>query len=293
MALGAGTITRRDTAAFAACLVLSLTALALPARLREPVSGTIRSTVLRPVLVIEARTLTSAGYRRSMDQLRAERDSLALGAALQPALREENAQLRGLLGLAGRLRTGYIPAEVLHQAGVADALTLVLSAGRADGVEPMAPVITTRGLVGLVRSVDRHTAVAIAWTHPDFRASAAVAGGDVFGVVAARRGERTTGMMELHGVAYREQLRPGDLVVTSGLGGVFPRGIPVGTVQGVLSESAEWERTYLLKPAVDPAEAAHVLVLSRALVADTLTAAFRDTLPPAPDSARRPGAARR
>src|SRR5262245_42254308 len=120
MALGAGTITRGDTAAFAACLVLSLTALALPARLREPVSGTIRSTVLRPLLAVEAQSLTSAGYRRSIDKLRAERDSLALTAALQPALSEENAQLRGLLGLGGRIRTGYIPAEVLHQAGVGD-----------------------------------------------------------------------------------------------------------------------------------------------------------------------------
>jgi rod shape-determining protein MreC len=294
MALGTGTITRGDAAAFAACLVLSLTALALPAALREPVAGSIRSTILRPLLVVEARTLTSAGYRRSMDALRAERDSLALTAALQPALRDENARLRGLLGLAGRIRTGYVPAEVLHQAGVADVLTLVLSAGRAEGVEVLAPVITTNGLVGLVRSVDAHTALALAWTHPDFRASAMVAGGGVFGVVAARRGERATEMMELHGVAYRQQLRPGEIVVTSGLGGVFPRGIPIGTVQGVLSESAEWERTYLLEPAVHPAEATHVLVLARAHAADTLTAAFRDTLPPAADTAtRRAGPVRR
>ena len=293
MALGAGTIRRGDTAALAACLVLSLTALALPAALREPVAGAIRATVLRPLLIVEPRTITSAEYRRSMDALRAERDSLALTAALQPALREENARLRGLLGLAGRIRTGYVPAEVLHQAGVADVLTLVLSAGRAEGVEELAPVITTGGLVGLVHSVDRHTSVALAWTHPDFRASAMVAGGGVFGVVAARRGERATEMMELHGVAYRQQLRPGDLVVTSGLGGVFPRGIPIGTVQGVLSESAEWERTYLLEPAVHPAEAVHVLVLARSHAAESLTAVFRDTLPPAADSAKRAGPARR
>src|SRR5262245_55118582 len=127
MALGHGRITRGDMAAFAACLVLSLTALALPAALREPISGTIRSTVLRPLLAMEARTITSAGYRRSIDAMRAERDSLALTAELQPALRDENARLRGLLGLGGRLRTGYVPAEVLHQSGVADVLTLVLS----------------------------------------------------------------------------------------------------------------------------------------------------------------------
>jgi len=82
--------------------------------------------------------------------------------------------------------------------------------------------------------------------------------------------------MEFHGVAYRDQLRPGARVVTSGLGGVFPRGIPLGTVQGILSESAGWERTYVLRPAVHPAEASHVMILSRSRAADTLTA-FRDT----------------
>ena len=270
--------TRADTAVFAACLVLALVALALPDALRQPIAGALRRTVLFPVLTVERRSAESAQYRQRLTALRAERDSLALAAASLPELGAENARLRQLVGLGTRLGGGFVTAEVLHQAGVTDGLTLVLSAGAAEGVEQLAPVVAARGLVGMVRAVDAHTSVALAWTHPDFRASAMVDGGDVYGIVAARRESAAGEVMELRGVAYRDQLAPGTRVVTSGLGGVFPRGIPLGTVQGKLSESAGWERTYLLRPAVHPADASHVIILSPARVPDR-SSAFGDSSP--------------
>jgi rod shape-determining protein MreC len=278
MTFGPRSGSQADLAVLATCVVLSLTALALPVALRDAAAGGIRSTALRPLLAVEAAAMRSAELRRARDAIRAQRDSLSVAATLAPALEAENLRLRGLLGLGTRLRQGFVPAEVLHQAGVSDGLTLVLSAGREDGVEPLAPVISTHGLVGLVHSVDPRTAVALSWAHPDFRASAMVESTAVFGIVGPRRGARSGEAMELHGVAYRDQLPPGARVVTSGLGGVFPHGIPVGTVQGILSESAGWQRTYYLRPAVHPAEATHVLVLRRERAADTLTAAFRDPL---------------
>ncbi len=276
MALGDRSGTRLDTSLFLTCVLLSLIALALPEGLRAPFSSGLRRTVLFPLLTLERRSVRSAENRVQLDALRAERDSLALRAHLAPELLAENARLRGLLALGGRLGHGFVTAEVLHQAGVSDGLTLVLSAGAADGVQVLAPVVAPAGLVGMVRTVDRRTSVALAWSHPDFRASAVVAGARVFGIVAARRGEAAGEVMELRGVPYRDQLAPGTPVVTSGLGGVFPRGIPLGTVAGALSESAGWERTYLLRPAVHPAEASHVMVLSRGRTADTLSEAFTD-----------------
>jgi len=280
VALGADRYgTRADTAAFITCLVLSLTALALPEGLRAPIAGWLRETVLAPSLSLARATVRSAEYRASLDALRAQRDSLALAATFLPQLEAENARLRGLLELDRRLQSGFVNAEVLHQSGVSDGLTLVLSAGSAEGVPPLAPVLSPEGLIGVVHQVDRHTSVALAWTHPDFRVSAMVPGEQVYGIVAARRGAREGELMELRGVAYRDRLAPGTRVITSGLGGVFPRGVPIGTVQGVLSEAAGWERTYLLHPAVHPAEAAHVLILLPEHPAD-LTPAFPDTTQP-------------
>lgn len=266
--------TRADTAVFVVCLVLSLTALALPEGLREPIAGALRRTVLFPLLAVQHRAAESAEARQRYANLRAERDSLALAATFLPDLRAENERLRGILGLGARLGYGFVTAEILHQSGITDGLTLVLSAGREEGVAPLSPVVTAEGLVGMVRAVDAHASVALAWTHPDFRASAMVEGRRIYGIVAARRGEAAGELMELHGVPYRDLLATGTRVVTSGLGGVFPRGIPLGTVQGKLSESAGWERTYVLRSAVHPAEASHVMILSPSRSADTLTTAF-------------------
>jgi rod shape-determining protein MreC len=51
------------------------------------------------------------------------------------------------------------------------------------------------------------------------------------------------------------------VVLTSGLGGVFPRGIPIGTVVGLAGEAKGWERTYLVRPAIHPAALSHVMIL--------------------------------
>ncbi len=268
---------RADTIVFVACVVLSLTALALPEGVRAPVAGALRRTALLPLLELQQRAVLSAQARQSLTGLVAQRDSLALQAADLPVLAAENERLRGLLGLGSRLGSGFVTAEILHQSGVTDGLTLVLSAGRETGVQQLDPVVTAEGLLGIVHSVDPRSSIALAWSHPDFRASAMVADRQVFGIVAARHGERSGEVMELRGVRYRDVLEPGTRVVTSGLG-VFPRGIPVGTVERVLSESAGWERTYLLRPAVHPAQASHALILSLSQAPDVLTGMFTDSL---------------
>jgi cell shape-determining protein MreC len=71
--------------------------------------------------------------------------------------------------------------------------------------------------------------------------------------------------MELRGVPYRQQVPLGTMILTSGLGGILPRGIPVGTVvdtgaaDGVTG--TQWERTYLVLPTVPPGAVSHVMVL--------------------------------
>jgi cell shape-determining protein MreC len=63
-------------------------------------------------------------------------------------------------------------------------------------------------------------------------------------------------------VLYRQQVPAGTVIVTSGLGGVFPRGIPIGVVIGPAGEEKGWGRTYLVRPAIHPAELSHVMILT-------------------------------
>ena len=52
------------------------------------------------------------------------------------------------------------------------------------------------------------------------------------------------------------------MIVASGLGGVYPRGVPIGMVEGIEREQTGWERVYRLRPAASPSMVAHVLILT-------------------------------
>src|SRR5881409_3481373 len=264
MALGADRYASRgDTFAFLGCVLLSVAAMSLPERIRDPLARGLRQTVLAPFLALQQQTeLLSASLAR-YDAVVAQRDSAALAATFLPELRSENTRLRGLLGLAARLSTGYVSAEILHQPEPTNPLSFVVSAGKREGVRPLSAVVSPEGLVGLVASVDEHTSVVLSWAHPEFRASAIATDGSVVGIAAPHGADGpSVWLLELQGVLYRQQVPAGTVIVTSGLGGVFPRGIPIGAVIGPAGEAKGWGRTYLVRPAVHPAALSHVMILT-------------------------------
>jgi rod shape-determining protein MreC len=280
MALGADRYaTRGDTLVFLSSLALSLVAMSLPPAIRDPVASGLRRSVLWPFLQLQAQSEELRISRTRLVQVTAERDSAALAAAFLGELRAENARLRELLGLRARLGTRFVPAEVLHQATPTDLLTVVISAGRRQGVRQLAPVVAPQGLLGIVSVTDGSTSVVATWAHPEFRASGMASDGSVFGILSPHGAAGPGGwLLELDGVPYRQRVPFGTVILTSGLGGVLPRGIPVGTVIGVAGET-EWERTYLVRPAVPPGAVTHVMVLVES-DADDLRPAFL------PDSGR-------
>ena len=151
---------------------------------------------------------------------------------------------------------------MLPRRGVDDDFTLALNVGAEAGVQPFAPVVTADGLVGMIERVDRNVAFAITWAHPDFRVSAMSVDERAFGIVQPHLGSGVERLMlELRGVPFRAKLDSGAIVVSSGLGATYPRGIPVGVVIGEIATPERWARTYLLMPAVLPASIGPVLVL--------------------------------
>jgi rod shape-determining protein MreC len=266
--------TRRDTALFILCLGLSIVGLFSPSGWAYGIADTLRSTVLAPLVWLQARAEEGRTSRVRFRIVTAERDSAAYLAQFLPSLRAENERLRQLLRLSHRLATSYVPAEVLHQPHATDGRTLLLSIGSRQGVTPFNPVVAPEGLIGVVLSVSPRSSIAMSWAHPEFRVSAFTVGGNALGVVApSSEGRNGEGALELRGVPYRDSVPLGTLVLSSGLGGVFPKGIPVGTVIGTVREEAGWERVYRLRPAANPGSAAHVLVLVGSRTAD-LAGAF-------------------
>jgi rod shape-determining protein MreC len=218
----------------------------------------------------------------------AVRDSLALAASDVTALRVENDRLRALLGLGSRLQWGFIPAQALHQAErPGDVVTtLALAAGARAGVTRYSPVVAPDGIVGMVQTVDPTMSLAILYSHPDFRASAMTADGSVSGIVYPHLGSGGQRyLLELRNVLFRSSLKPGTPIVTSGLGGTFPRGIPIGTVLGEVKTTEGWSRTYLVRPEVNPAQVTSVMILLPQRGSQGVGNAWE--VPASPDSAAR------
>jgi rod shape-determining protein MreC len=269
---------RWDTLAFVACVGLALMARSLPEPAQEAVSSGVRRTLLAPFLLVEQEAgRLRAAYAQS-DAFLAERDSAAMRALGATALEEENQRLRGLLGLQRRLERGAVAATVLRQATATRGLAVVLSKGARDGIRALAPVVTPDGLLGVVRSVDPQFSVAVLWTHPDFRVSAMTPDGGVFGLVQPRGGDPDRMTMLLVGVPYRDTIPPGTPLLTSGFGGVYPRGIPIGRVVGMLDEQEGLARSYVVRAAAHPGSASHVIILV-AREPDVGTAFRPDSMP--------------
>ena len=279
---------RRDTAMFVGCLILAIAALFSPERITGGLANGLRQTILAPVVWLQEEAELGRGSRARLRELLAERDSAAYAAQVLPSLAAENERLRNLLGLSHRLRTPYVAAEVLHQAQVTDARMLLLNVGTAQGVAGFDPIVAPEGLIGVIWNASRSSSVAMTWAHPEFRVSAFTANGSAFGIVAAATsGGGSDAYLEFRGVPYRDSVVPGTVVLSSGLGGVYPKGIPIGTVVGVIREEAGWARVYRVRPAANPGSTAHVLVLTGRRVGSVAEAYPVDTLEPAarPDSA--------
>lgn len=257
--------TRRDTWLFALCLGLSTLALFLPARWGQRIAAGLRSTALAPLVWLQERGAEGRTSRTRFRAVSAQRDSMAQYAFELPEIKAENDRLRTLLGLAERLGPGFLSADVLRQTLPTDGRTLLLNRGAADGVKPFSPVVSSEGLLGLVREVDEHTSIAMTWAHPEFRVSAVSETGDIAGIAAPTAvGDASRTTLEFRAITYRDTLPDGALVVASGLGGVYPRGLPLGVVEGVEREQMGWERVYRLRPLAQPSIVSQVLILQGA-----------------------------
>ena len=240
----------------------ALACLILPTNTRGNAAAAIRGSVVAPLAALQRRAELSRRAFLAHDEAVRVADSVTLRSQRLDGVTQENERLRRLLGLGAAIKWGFVPAEALQGRGLGDEFTVTLTAGRRAGVEPLSPVVAPEGLVGMVERVDDGLALAIVWPHPDFRVSAVSADGSTFGIITAHLGPSASRyLLELRSVPLRANLTPGTLVVSSGLGGVYPRGIPIGVVVSELKSAEGWARSYLVRPAVRLPDIASVFIL--------------------------------
>ena len=272
-------------------LALPITLRILPGGPQEGIAWAVRSTLLRPFLKMQETVVNSRIHRDELDQLRQTADSLGLIAAAASELEADNRSLRELMGMTGHPALGLVGATLVRLGPPANESMFVVDLGLESGVAPDAPVFTPAGLLGRIVDAREGMALGIDWTHGDFRASAMLADGEAYGIVYRERGTyREEDRLVLDGLPYHGDAVEGKLVVTSGLGSVFPRGIPIGIVSSLRAEREPWAKTYWLTPAVEPASVRYAAIgkpdpqadLRILWHADTIAEPHPDSLDPKP-----------
>ncbi|TMN15780.1 rod shape-determining protein MreC [Pseudoxanthomonas sp. X-1] len=198
------------------------------------------------------------------DENRRLRDELLISNARLTRLSAavaDNAQLRALLGAAGNRGLDVQLAAVLNIDLDPTRQRLVIDAGSRDGVHVGQPVIDAGGLLGQIVQVMPTYSTVLLLTDPDHAVPVMV---QRSGVRLLASGNGRSDQLQLVNVPLNADIKDGDVVVTSGLGGRFPPGFPVGTVADLHADDS---RTFLvgdLRPAAHLDRGRNVLLLKAA-----------------------------
>jgi rod shape-determining protein MreC len=148
----------------------------------------------------------------------------------------ENAQLRKLLGASERLPAKSMMSEILYDARDAFTRKIVLDRGSQNGVNLGQPVIDDIGVVGQVTRVFPFTAEVTLLTDKDQAISVQVVRN---GLRSVAYGRGQSGVLDLKFMATNADIQKGDMLVTSGIDGVFPAGLAVAKVVQVENKSSD------------------------------------------------------
>jgi rod shape-determining protein MreC len=208
--------------------------------------------------------------RAENNRMREENERLRVEALVLGETLEENQRLRRLLALRARVPITTLPGEIIAREWGGWVRSLIVNRGRIDDIQRLTAVISPDGLVGRVVDVRPGSAVVQVLTDPTSTVGAHSLRSRTPGVV---EGEPRGTIRFKYMARDVAGLAVGDLVVTSGQGGLFPRGIPVGRVQAIDDRGSALFHFATLDPVVDFARVDEVLLVTGDRTQD-LTAAF-------------------
>jgi len=182
-------------------------------------------------------------------------------------LEEENLQFQEALVASGNLRrivemredfeVPLLPSEVVGQDVSPWFRSVLLDRGRSDEILSGMPVVTDHGLVGLVTATSPNASRTMMLLDRQSAVDAIVQRSRARGIVHGSG----TGQLEFVFMVRGDDVQVGDLVITSGIGGVYPKGLRVGQVTSVQTHRAELLHTAVVRPAVDFGRLEQVFVM--------------------------------
>ena len=203
---------------------------------------------------------SASGLLRARDEaeaLRARVRQLEQDTARLAEIEAENARLRTLLDFRRTLGGTLLTTRVIGHDAAGLSRTLVVDQGSAAGIAKGAAVLAPEGIVGQVFQVSPHAARVLLVSDHNSGVDAVVQRTRGRGIVEGT----ADGRCGLKFVKRTEDLQVGDLVVSSGLDGIFPRGLPIGHIEAVDKQGPGLFQYAQIEPAVDAERLEEVLVM--------------------------------
>ena len=238
-----------------------------------PVNDIIHTALKPPaILLTEAKTLIGGGVDavreiRTLRQRNAELEDLANRLTVEnlrlAEVETENEQLRTLLAFAQTnpsydYRGGQIIARVIGDSASPFTHPIQIDLGEQHGIEEGMPVVTDRGLVGRIFNVYPRTSDIMLITDPRSSVNVMTQTSRAPGILRGRVGQLP--IMEL--IPPEIEISVGEIIITSGLGGHFPKGLVVGQVIEVQKNDDLMFQSAIIQPTVDFDRMELVLVIT-------------------------------
>ncbi len=233
-----------------ALLILSKTHSDATERIRTAIVDTVATVLNVLSQPVDALNQAVAEFDRfwftytENERLREEIDRLRRWQMVARGLEQQNAALRALTGLRAEALPSFISARVIGDSGGPFVRTMLVNAGERSGVAKGQAVVTGVGLVGRIAEVGDRSARLLLLIDLNSRVPVVIESSRHRAVLAGDNSERP----RLIFLPPSAQVAPGDRIVTSGHGGVFPAGLPVGTVTAVsdgdirVQPFVDWDR---------------------------------------------------
>jgi rod shape-determining protein MreC len=201
---------------------------------------------------------TQASLVEENERLRAKALAYSQDAQRYEAAQAEAAQLRRLIGAQERLEVRVIPAEVLYNARDPYTHKLFIDRGATQGVRPGSPVTDDTGVVGQVTRVHALVSEVTLLTDRDQAIPVQVMRN---GLRAIAFGGGASGALELRGMAANADIQAHDRLVTSGIDGTYPPGLPVATVTRIERDAENAYARVVCRPSAGVDRGRFVMVL--------------------------------
>lgn len=234
-----------------------------------PFLSTAANTVTKGLSQVSAATSASLDQpsyeelKQEIEKLKQENSRLRTDLADYYDLKEENEKLWKFYDIKKENpQNTYVPSTVIRRDANSDFYSFTIDAGASLGIEVNDPVITENGLVGIVVQCDASTSKVKTILSPEIKVGAVDKKTNDSGVIAGSASYCDDNLTLLTKIPSENKIKEGDLIVTSGVGGLFPGKTVIGQVKELSYDEYDASKYAVIQPYEDIRRVTNVLVIT-------------------------------